>query len=201
MAHKRVRSNRARRIVNFRRFDVASVVLLGEGGRREELAFHNGREHEIPRVHLSKSDERELGNGYTRAQYPPSWRIFMKLRGRWMRNRSRKLCDPLCSVHLERVKRSSRETLFRHVSNDLPRLRGIVSARTYHPFRFQDFPLLLHTIEKNAILPISFSPVDSITRGGARKTNSLYKIESCRNSFSSVCNFPKFDDGNFHRWF
>lgn len=36
MAHKRVRSNRARRIVNFRRFDVASVSAFrggGEGGR------------------------------------------------------------------------------------------------------------------------------------------------------------------------
>lgn len=32
MAHKRVRSNRARRIVNFRRFDVASVSAFRGGG-------------------------------------------------------------------------------------------------------------------------------------------------------------------------
>lgn len=40
MAHKRVRSNRARRIVNFRRFDVASVsAFRGGGGGGKSWSF------------------------------------------------------------------------------------------------------------------------------------------------------------------
>lgn len=127
------------------------LVLLGkEWGGEEELAFHNGREHEIPRVHLSKSDERELGNGYTRAQYihQAGEYLWSFAEDEWEIGRE-SFVSPLCSVHLERVKRSSRETLFRHVSNDLPRLRGIVSARTKRSVSIPKiFPSLLRNQEK-----------------------------------------------------
>lgn len=173
MTHKRVCGNRARRIMNFRRFDVAGVSAFSCGGRGERAGLSQRSKSTKFRGFICPSRmrrERESSDTHVH-NIQPSWRIFMKLRGRWMRNRSRKLCDPLCSVHLERVKRSSRETLFRHVSNDLPRLRGIVSARTNHPFRFSF--TFSHTVKKmlspSSLIFIHFDSITSRLNGSRVK--------------------------------
>lgn len=71
MTHKRVCGNRARRIVNFRRFDVAGVSAFSCGGRGEKAGLSQRSKSTKFRGFICPSRmkrERELG--YTRAQYP-----------------------------------------------------------------------------------------------------------------------------------